>query len=228
MQSGTSIFDGVLRDAAMASARGDHTRAAGLLEAALPGARGGERLALLIRLGNACDELGRNEAALDAFRQALEIDPSSAAAWNNVGIICARIGRLEEAQQALEEARSHDPENADILVTLGSLALKRGDPGTALEALDAALDLESGHPLAHANRALTYAVFGRLEEAEEALRLAALYGFSGGQPIQDRIDRMKAVREATIREMERKAEEERDAAVEEADDGDAAADGEAP
>jgi tetratricopeptide (TPR) repeat protein len=225
MSVAQSIPERALLEAAAATARGDHARAAALLETALANVRGRDRLPLLIRLGNASDELGRNEAALEAFRQALEIDPSSAAAWNNVGVICARIGRLEEAQQALEEARSHEPENADILVTLGSLALKRGDPGTALEALGAALDLESGHPLAHANRALTYAVFGRIEEAEESLRLAALYGFSGGQPIQDRIDRMKEVREATIREMARKAAEERLNEVRDEDEVDSDTDG---
>ena len=94
------------------------------------------------------------------YRRALEIDPSSAAAWNNVGLICIRIGRLDEAREALEQAHAHDAGNADILVSLGSLALKRADPGNALRALQQALDLQSGHPLAHANMALTLAVFG--------------------------------------------------------------------
>ena len=189
-------------DAATAYARGDYARAVELLEAALRDVAGDARIRLLIRLGNACEELGRSDAALDAYRQALETDPSSAAAWNNVGIICTRIGRFDEALQALEQARDLDPENADILVTLGSLALKRGDPGNALVALSEALDLQSGHPLAHANMALTLAVFGRLEEAEESLQLAAMYGFTGGQAIQDRIERMKTVRDTMLREMD--------------------------
>ena len=191
------------REGFNAYARGEYERAADLLELALEEPGGDDRLSAYVCLGNAHDALRRNDRALDAFRRALEIDPSSAAAWNNVGLICIRLGRLDEAREALEQAHAHDAESADILVSLGSLALKRADPGNALRALQQALDLQSGHPLAHANMALTLAVFGRLEEAEESLRLASLYGFPDAQPIQDRIDRLKDVRDAVLRDRTR-------------------------
>ena len=110
-------------------------------------------------------------------------------------MVCRRIGKLDDARVAYERAYQLDPENADYLINLGSTCLKLSDPGNALQFLNLAVELVPGHPLAHANLALTFAVFGRLEEAEDALRLAILYGFEQGEVIQKNIDALKKLRE---------------------------------
>jgi hypothetical protein len=151
---------------------------------------------LLFRAAAAFDALGRYTEALAALKDALEINAESARAWNNVGIICMKLDRQDEAREAFETAYRFDNGKVAPLVSLGSLALKRSDPGNALEYLLAASEIEPGNPLVHANLALTLAVFGRLEEAEDAVRLAVLYGFEQAGPISERIEALKRIRDA--------------------------------
>ncbi len=157
---------------------------------------------LLFRGAVAFDALGRHTEALAALKELLEINAESARAWNNVGVICMKLDRLDEAQAAFETAYRFDNSKAAPLISLGSLALKRSDPGNALEYLQSATELEPGNPLVHANLSLTLAVFGRLEEAEDELRLAVLYGFEGAEPIRQRIEALKDIREAMLRKQD--------------------------
>lgn len=167
-----------------------------------------ERVRLRIRLASAHDELGQYTEALAELKAVLEDDPSSAPAWNNIGVICGRLDRLDEARLAFEKAYKLDPENAEHLISLGSVSLKLSDPGNALKYLQLAIELVPGHPVAHANLALTYAVFGRLEEAEDALRLAILYGFEQAGAIQAKINALKDVRKKLHQEAEKSGQDE--------------------
>ena len=188
-----------MEEAEQAYGAGDYVRARDLFAKLLGQESAPElRKRLLLRLASAQDECGQYEQALSALKDALDLDRSYPAAWNNVGVICQRLGRLDEAAAAFEQAYRLDPENAAILISLGSIALKRSDPGNALTYLGLAAELAPSHPLVHANLALTYAVFGRIEEAESALQVAALYGFEGTAAIQQRIDQLKAIRERIV------------------------------
>jgi Flp pilus assembly protein TadD len=182
---------------------GEYERAAGAFEDALKNlSESRERFEVLMRLADAREAAGTYDRALAALKEALEIDADSPAAWNNTGIVCRRIGKLDEARSAFERAYRLDPSNPDILVNLGSIALKMSDPGGAKQHLDRALELNPSHPQAHANLSLVLALFGRIEEAEEELRLAVFHGFSSPEPIQDGIDRMKSVRERILSSRE--------------------------
>ncbi len=174
----------------------DFETAVRLLQQALPLVTdSAERERIRIRLASAYDELKRYPEALAVLKEALEENPDSAPAWNNIGVVCRRLGKLDDARNAYERAFKLDPENADHLINLGSTCLKLSDPGNALQYLKLAIELVPGHPVAHANLALTYAVFGRLEEAEDALRLAILYGFEQSEVIQKNIDALKKLRD---------------------------------
>lgn len=195
MSDTENMAERALREAQEAYRTSSYDRTVALAKEALE-ANGdaASRLRLLLLLAAAYDELGGYESALAALKDALDLDPDSVGAWNNLGIICRKIGKPEEAVAAFEQAYARDPGNAGILINLGSLALKRSDPAEAKRLLERALEIDSTHPAAHANLALTLAIFGRLEEAEESLRLAVLHGFDGGEAIQTRIDKLKAVR----------------------------------
>ncbi|MBE0645037.1 MAG: tetratricopeptide repeat protein [Bacteroidetes bacterium] len=176
---------------------------------------------LLIKCGVALDDLGRHAEALETLKEVLEINGDSAAAWNNLGIVCQHIGKLDEARAAFERAYRLNPEQADPLINLGSVCLRQSDPGNALQYLQLAVELLPGHPAVHANLALTYAVFGRLEEAEDALRLAILYGFEQAPVIEEKINAMKKVREEIIAQVQLRASAENAAPGEETgEDGD--------
>jgi Tfp pilus assembly protein PilF len=177
-----------------------------------------EAARIAVRLANAFDALGDYARALEFFQHALERDAALPSAWNNLGVVCRRLGKLDEAREAFERAFRLDPSNADVLTSLGAVALKQSDPGNALQYLDLALELQPGHAIAHANRALTLCVFGRLEEAEEALAISILHGFANAQPIEERIERLKAMRDHVLRNMEHDDDASGDSSPEEAQD----------
>ncbi|MDT8323383.1 MAG: tetratricopeptide repeat protein [Bacteroidota bacterium] len=197
-----------MNEALQAYENKDFERAAALLFEAVQQSEDAEtREALRLKLASAQDELRRFPEALAVLRDILEENPSSAAAWNNIGVVCRRIGKPEDARKAFENAYRLDPENADHLINLGAICLKLSDPGNAMDYLQLATELMPGHPLAHANLALTLAVFGRLEEAEDALRLATLYGFEQAEEIQQKIDALKQLRTQMQQEKSRPPED---------------------
>ncbi len=169
-----------------------------LREAAAEADEVSARERMLIKCAMALDELARYTEALETIKEVLEFSPGSATAWNNLGIVCQHIGKLDEARAAFERAYKLNPEQADPLINLGAVCLRQSDPGYALQYLQLALELLPGHPAVHANLALTYAVFGRLEEAEDSLRLAVLYGFEQSSLIEEKISAMKNVRDSIL------------------------------
>jgi Tfp pilus assembly protein PilF len=212
-----------IAEAVQAYENKEYEKAVPLLEAVIPGASDPEqRQSLRIKLASALDELQRYPEALAALKDILEENPDSAAAWNNIGVVCRRIGKLDDARKAFEKAYRLDPENADHLIGLGAVCLQLSDPGNALQYLQLATELMPGHPAAHANLALTYAVFGRLEEAEDALRLATLYGFSQAEGIQQKINALKELRAKLAAEKQTTPDERDDLEAEETGTAEAA------
>lgn len=175
-----------------------------LREAAEEAVESADRERLLIKCALALDALARHTEALELLHEVLRANPESAAAWNDLGIICRHIEKNDEARAAFERAYKLNPEQGDPLINLGSLCLWQGDPGNALDYLQLALEILPGHPAVHANLALTYAIFGRLEEAEDSLRLAVLYGFDQAEAIEQRLEALKKVRTDLFAEMEKK------------------------
>jgi len=49
--------------------------------------------------------------AIERFARATEIDPSYAAAWNNLGIGLEQMGRFDDARSAYEKALQLEPDN---------------------------------------------------------------------------------------------------------------------
>lgn len=193
-------MDMILERARAAMADGRHDDAIASFREALSHATTSERReALLQELAEAFEAMGNTAEALAALKEILDFNEHSAAAWNSVGLICSSLQRHEDARRAFEQAARLQPDNAELFINMGSISLKLGDPGNALEYLRTAIELAPAHPVSHANLAITLALFGRLEEAEDALRLAVLYGFAQAEPIQQRIDALKAVRDSVTR-----------------------------
>ncbi|MBR9976680.1 MAG: tetratricopeptide repeat protein [Bacteroidetes bacterium] len=175
-----------------------------LQQAAAESSSADVRERLLLKCALAQDELGKHTEALETLKTVLEQSPESAGAWNNLGLVCLHIGKYDEARAACERAYTLNPELPDALVNLGVVCLRLSDPLNALQYLTLALEHLPGHPAVHANLALTYAVFGRLEEAEDALRLAILYGYEHGDVIGQKLEALKAVREEIVNAGESK------------------------
>jgi tetratricopeptide (TPR) repeat protein len=162
---------------------------------------------LQIKCALALDAVNRHHEALELLHEVLRRNPESAAAWNDLGIICRHMEKYDEARAAFERAYKLKPDQADPLINLGSVCLVQGDPGNALQYLQLALEMLPGHQAVHANLALTYAVFGRLEEAEDSLRLAVLYGFDQAAVIEEKIAALKKVRDDMFVNLEKRRAE---------------------
>ena len=103
--------------------------------------------------------------AIDAYMRVVSIDPTYAAAWNNLGLLLHRMGRYDEAGQAYLCALEQDSSCAEAAYNLGSLDEDRGDIEQAITYYHRALELSPDYADAHFNLAATLARAGRNSEA---------------------------------------------------------------
>jgi len=103
--------------------------------------------------------------AIDAYRRVVGIDPTYAAAWNNLGLLLHRMGQYAEARTAYDTAVVQDPQCAEAAYNLGSLAEDRGDTDTAIVHYRRALEVSADYADAHFNLAAALARTGRNADA---------------------------------------------------------------
>jgi len=119
--------------------------------------------------------LGRNDEAIDAYKQAIKLAPDQIFAWNNLGNLCLKIQRNDEAMIAFQKAIEH---NAKDPISWNGL----GDVYSRIEYIDDAIaayrkSIEYGPMFPHPWNGLgeMYARIGRTNEAvlafQEAINL---------------------------------------------------------
>lgn len=107
----------------------------------------------------------RWQDAVAAYRRVVALDPSYAAAWNNLGLLLHRLGQYDEARRAYETALAQDPHLAEAAYNLGALDEDQGDPEAAIRHYRRALELQPDYADAHFNLASALARTGRNAEA---------------------------------------------------------------
>jgi tetratricopeptide (TPR) repeat protein len=120
-------------------------------------------------LGVLLAEAGRDEEALAAFRQALEVDPDNARFAVNLGGAYVRLGRWAEAAEAYELASALSPSPGTAL-KLGSVYRRLKRPERALAAFEQARALGDSSPGPFLGIALAQSELDRLPQALETLR----------------------------------------------------------
>jgi tetratricopeptide (TPR) repeat protein len=103
--------------------------------------------------------------AIEAYRRVVAIDPTYAAAWNNLGLLLHRMGRYEEARSAYATALEHDAHCCEAAYNLGSLHEDLSDSDGAIRHYRKALALSPDYADAHFNLAAVLARTGRTDEA---------------------------------------------------------------
>ena len=108
--------------------------------------------------------MGRHDEAIEQWRRAVELEPTSRLAKRGLGNDYVRAGRYEEGMEQLLTARQLDPEFLPTLQTLMQTYWARGEKEKAFVVAEA-FDQDLGHVFRLASE-------GRLEEARDALASA--------------------------------------------------------
>jgi len=103
--------------------------------------------------------------AIEAYRTVVAVDPSYAAAWNNLGLLHHRMGHYPEAQDAYEAALRAEPTCVEAAYNLGSLLEDLGELPASARYYRMALELSPDYADAHFNLAGVLGKSGRDREA---------------------------------------------------------------
>ncbi|OQY34161.1 MAG: hypothetical protein B6241_05600 [Spirochaetaceae bacterium 4572_59] len=98
--------------------------------------------------GWALRKLERYKDALQAFEQAIMINPTEVEVLNEISICYLELKNYEEAQNRLMKAFELDPENIKVISNMGILALKQNRSDEALGFFHTVLELEPKDPIA--------------------------------------------------------------------------------
>ena len=126
-----------------------------------------ERAEAEIHRGQALLKLQNNALALQAFQQAIKLDPDLAPADDGLGISFCRLGRLPEARSAFSRAKTLDPKNPGYPFSLGICEATQGASGqeAALDAFERAGRLDPKNAGIQLQIGSTLQTLGRHREA---------------------------------------------------------------
>jgi tetratricopeptide (TPR) repeat protein len=105
------------------------------------------------------------DAAEAAYRRAIQLDPTLANAFTNLGNLMFKRDRLAEAERFYASALKLDPEQPEAHYNHGFLAFERGDVPAAVESFERALLSDPGFADAHFNLAMALQELGNTDAA---------------------------------------------------------------
>ena len=115
------------------------------------------------------------EKAIEAYNQAVEIDPHLADTYNNLGNAYQKQGELAKAIEAYNQAIEINPHYAAAYNNLGLIHKKRQKFEEAISYWEKSLDLNKEAPQPWRNIAQSYSAQNRVEEALDLLEEAYQY-----------------------------------------------------
>ncbi|HYV39949.1 MAG TPA: tetratricopeptide repeat protein [Gemmataceae bacterium] len=117
---------------------------------------------------------GRLDEARGCFEQALQLMPTDADAYSNLGNIFDIQGNFDEAMDRYQQALRHNPAHVEAIYNLGVILAKKNRDDEAGDHYRQALRLKPDHVDAHYNLAIGLAKHGHFDEAkvhyDQALR----------------------------------------------------------
>ena len=122
--------------------------------------------------GEMCRQAGLLAEGEQAARRAVALQPSLAAAWNNLGIILQEALKLDESRASLERALALEPNNPQTLNNLANTFKRLGLAAEAEKRWQAALELRPDYAEAFSNLANLYNDQGEFDRAEAMARRA--------------------------------------------------------
>lgn len=132
-----------------------------------------ERLWQHRNLGKAYYENPTTQAqAVEEFRKALLISPSSARERLNYGLALLRAGRTKEGVAELEKVQKQDPSLPHTWFSLGIVFRKDGEFERAIMEFEKMVQLVPSEPVSHYNLGVLYKQVGKLDQAIRQLETA--------------------------------------------------------
>ena len=112
---------------------------------------------------------GNLASAVEHYRRAIQVNPSSIAAWNNMGNVFASLKDWQTARAFLQEAERLSPQTAAIQNNLGNVLDHCGDAEQSMSRYCAAVALEPGNALFRNNLGNALRKVNEWRAAEEML-----------------------------------------------------------
>lgn len=111
------------------------------------------------------------DEALKEFKKAIELDPNSSHAWDNLATVYAEKKQYRDALDAHMKSLQLDPENPTGHYNLASFLAAHGLDFAVAE-FQHTIELEADYPDAHLNLGLAYADLGNMTDAVASLKTA--------------------------------------------------------
>lgn len=128
-------------------------------------------------LGQALSKTGDKKKAQEAFKRAIDLVPTLAEAWHELGLCYAGSEDFVFAEHALRESIRHNPSVLVPRISLGALLLAESRPADALGVFRDAAQMGQDSPAAWEGLGKAALSLGSREEAQRALeRAVALDG----------------------------------------------------
>ncbi|MET4277789.1 MULTISPECIES: tetratricopeptide repeat protein [unclassified Bradyrhizobium] len=115
------------------------------------------------------------EAAKQALKYAVTVDPRSAQAFSDLGATHFALGEYDDARTSLERAIALKPSFPMALANLGNTLLHLDRVEQAIEMYDRAIGLKPDHADALCNRGLAELALRQLDRAKQSLERALLF-----------------------------------------------------
>ena len=125
-----------------------------------------------IELGDAMRHSGNLSGAINAYREALAVDPLSSRAQRRLGATLGAAGREEEGLSVLQKALEREPGNSLLWYEQALIESKVGRSEQAIEDLRKTLQLKPDFADAENNLGANLAQSGNQQDAETAFRAA--------------------------------------------------------
>jgi len=123
-------------------------------------------------LGNQLHELGDYQGALDAYRQALELEPGSSLLLADMGAMYFKLGDFSAAKEVYQRAVELDPNCAENVKNLGVTLARLGEYSEAISRLEKAAKLQPDLFDVHRALGTVLEMIGRPQEAFVQYRLS--------------------------------------------------------
>jgi tetratricopeptide (TPR) repeat protein len=115
---------------------------------------------------------GKNDEAINAYKQAIAIAPEQIFVWNNLGNLCMKIMRHDEAMLAFQKALQHNPKDPIAWNGLGTVYFRIGYIDDSIAAFRKAIEFAPGLANSWTGLGEAYASVGRDIDAIAAYQKA--------------------------------------------------------